>query len=141
MEDFVVVVVFYSVRQSPFRVGKCASFRELHNESLACSRGTHRLSGLNAQLCGGWGRRAPLPWRTGWESSALPGGRGFLKQLEPLFKGKCLIDIAAGLSDKFNSEGWSIDLRKEHTWGREAGRQQLSWVVSCAAGFYQGFLH
>lgn len=48
-------------------------------------------------------------------------GRGFLKQLELLYKGNCLIDIAAGLSEEFSSKGWSIDFEDETHTGPEAG--------------------
>lgn len=79
----------------------------------------------NAQRGAVWSGGGGLPWRAGWETNALPGGRGFPKQLEPLYKGKCLIDIAAGLSDEFNSEGWSIDFEDE-THAEPGGRQATS---------------
>ena len=70
------------------------------------------------------------------------------KQLEPLYKGSCLIDTAAGLSKEFNSkrmEHWFKDeththAHTSHTWGLEAGNE-LSWVVSWTVGFHQHSVH
>lgn len=63
--------------------------------------------------------------RTGSENNPCHVGEASPKQLEPLYKRKCLIDTAAGLSDEFNSEGWSIDLRLKHSGGPEADRQRV----------------
>lgn len=57
----------------------------------------------------------------------LPGGSGFLKQLELLHRGNCLINITAGLSGEFSSRGWSIDFEDEAHAGPEAGGCEAGW--------------
>lgn len=70
----------------------------------------------NADGCGG---AASLENRLG--KQCLPGGRGFPKQRELLYKGNCLIDMAAGLSGELSSKGWSIDFEAGTHAGPEAG--------------------